>query len=494
MTHSKVNCWQYLRCGREPGGARAGELGVCPAATDATFDGINAGTCAGRFCWAVSGTLCGGECQGTYARKRATCLDCPFYLRVQFEEGTANLRTKFLRFVTPGASMLKGLEYRHIRRGTRFIVQGEAGSCAFIIQRGACMELVERDGDLHPIAHRSVGDVVGMLTLLTGEPETAHVEAETDLEVWAIDKARFETITHRDPDLLSFLTELVAERFDSRRPTAERTIGPYLATDIIGRGGYSIVYKGVVTGGNRPVAIKMLRHHLALHSDFIESFRKEARIISSLHHENILRVYDTLERFRTVFIIMEYVEGRSLRDLLAQQGHLPPEAAVGYLRQACAAMVHADCKGLVHRDINPGNMMVLSDGRLKLIDFGLACPAGTEDFEIGGTCAYWAPELIDGQPADRLSDIYALGITAYELLTGVTPHAAENAQRFFELRKAAEIPDPGTCVRDMPARLREFVLTACRREPRKRYRDAAHALRALEEMAEGDVQLKKQGG
>src|SRR5512143_565385 len=128
-----------MRCGREPGGVNAGEMGACPAAIDSSFDGINAGACAGRFCWAVSGTLCDGKTQGTFAKKRHTCVDCHFYQRVQFEEGTANLRTKFLRFITPNGSLLKGLGYRHIRKGTRFIVQGEPGASAYIIQRGACM-------------------------------------------------------------------------------------------------------------------------------------------------------------------------------------------------------------------------------------------------------------------------------------------------------------------------------------------------------------------
>jgi serine/threonine protein phosphatase PrpC/CRP-like cAMP-binding protein len=472
-----------MRCGRERGGAKAAELGICPAAVDASYDGIHSGTCAGRFCWAVSGTLCGGRRQGTFAKKRDTCLDCTFYQRVQYEEGTANLRTKFLRFITPGGSLLKNLDYRYIRRGTRFIVQGQAGTHAFIIQRGAGMELVEKDGGLHPIALRGEGDVVGILTLLTGEPETAHAEAETDMEVWAIDRARFETLTRRDPELLAFLTELAAERFDSKRPTAERTIGPYLATEIIGRGGYSIVYKGVDTRSGQAVAIKMLRHHLALQPEFLASFRKEAEIIARLRHDNILSVHDTIERFRTVFIVTEYLQGRSLKELILRQGRLAPQAALAFLRQACAALAHADREGLVHRDIHPGNMMVLPDGALKLIDFGLACPVEDQGVEEGGTLAYQAPELLDGAPASPLSDIYALGITAFELLTGVTPHAAESAQRFFELRRTAEIPDPGERVAGLPQQLREFVLTACRRDPAGRFPDAAAALAALEAAA-----------
>ncbi len=478
---AKINCWEYMRCGRERGGTAAHELGVCPAAVDATFDGINSGVCAGRFCWAVGGTLCGGTRQGTFAGKRETCVECHFYQRVQAEEGTANLRTKFLRFVTPRGSLLRGMGFRHVRRGVRFITQGVAGEAAYIIQRGACMELVEKDGELHPIAHRGEGDVVGMLTLLTGEPETAHVEAETDMDLWVLDRARFDGISRQDPELVAFLTELVAERFDSRRPTADRTIGPYLATRIIGRGGYSIVYEGRDTATQKRVAIKMLRHHLALQPDFLESFRKEAQVIAGLEHENIIRVFGMVERYRTVFLVIEYLEGESLKDLLARQGALGPEPAAALLRQACAAMAHAGRKGLIHRDINPGNMMLLSGGRLKLIDFGLACPAGAEDLEYGGALAYQAPELLDGHPADRLSDLYALGITAYEMITGETPHADPDPGRFIRRRRAEAIPDPAARVRGLPEALRRFILKACHHNPKRRYTDAAEALGALAE-------------
>lgn len=479
MPRSKTNCWEYMHCGREPGGVNASKEGVCPAATDVSFEGINKGHCAGRFCWAVSGTFCGGEVQGTFAKKRSSCLKCHFYQRVQAEEGTANLRTRFLRFITPNGSLLKGMGFRHFSRGTRFIKQGDTDATAYIIQRGACIELVEKGGELYPIRHSGEGDVVGMIALLTGEPQTGHVEAETDVDVWVIDKARFDDISHKDPDLVAFLTELVADRFDSNRPTASRTIGPYVATDIIGRGGYSIVYKGVQPGSDRPVAIKMLRHHLALQEDFLENFRKEASIISDLRHGGIIQVYDMLERYRTVFIIMEYIEGESLKDLLKKQQRILPGPAIHFLQQACAALTHAHQKGLIHRDINPSNMMVLSNERLKLIDFGLACPDGSDDMELGGALPYMAPELLDGEPADKRSDIYALGITAFELVTGKTPHDTSDAGRFMLQRKTEDIPDPIQQIPDLPQGLRHFILKACRLDSAARYQDAGQALQDL---------------
>ena len=242
-----------MKCGREPGGMKAAELGICPSATDVSFDGINSGKCGGRFCWAVAGTFCHGKIQGTFAIDRDSCLSCSFFNRVQAEEGTANLRTKFLMFVSPDAknSLLNVMAYKHIKTGERFITQGEVGGTAYIIHRGSCQVIVEKDGELHPVDHRGEGDIVGMMSILTGEPRSAHVEAVTDMDVWVLNKTQFDDISRKDVELLSFLTEIVADRFDSRRPTAKRnretegrTSGGTRATTASGR-------RTSATGGTR---------------------------------------------------------------------------------------------------------------------------------------------------------------------------------------------------------------------------------------------------
>jgi len=291
MNKTKQNCWEYTQCGRESGGCRVSEDGVCPAASDSSFTNINSGKCGGRFCWAVAGTLCNGKIQGTFAEKRETCVNCDFYKRVQIEEGTANLRTKFLRFMmaSPDNFLFQGATYEHIQQGTRFITQGKKGYTAYIIHRGACIEIVEKNGKLHPVGHRGEGDIVGMISVLTGDAGYFHVEAETDMDVWVIHKNQFDDISNNEPDLHEFLTEIVADRFDSKRPISDRTISKYLATNIIGRGGYSIVYNGIHTKLKMPVAIKMLRHDLFMRDDFLESFHNEAKLIAKLNHENIVR-------------------------------------------------------------------------------------------------------------------------------------------------------------------------------------------------------------
>ena len=156
MAERKLNCWQYMKCGREPGGMKAAELGVCPAALDISFDGINRGRNAGRFCWAVAGTFCGGKVQGSFAEKRNSCFSCEFFHNVRAEEGSANLETKFLKFVPRDAEspLFKSMTYQHIRAGDRFIRQGDTGDRAYIIQRGSCMVIVEKNGEFYPVGHR----------------------------------------------------------------------------------------------------------------------------------------------------------------------------------------------------------------------------------------------------------------------------------------------------------------------------------------------------
>ena len=160
-----------------------------------------------------------------------------------------------------------------------------------------------------------------------------------------------------------------------------------MATEIVGRGAYSIVDKGLNMDLSMPVAIKMLRHHLAMDPDFIDGFRNEAKIIASLRHDNILRVYDIEERFNTVFIIEKMVEGESLANMLCRLKCIPPKLAIRFLIQLCSGLRYARKKGIIHRDINPSNIFVQQGDRLKILDFGLSCPIGTEDFASFGTMA-----------------------------------------------------------------------------------------------------------
>ena len=481
MREQKLNCWEFKKCGRERDGKNVQEMGVCPAAHDDSFDGINSGRHGGRICWAVAGTFCEGKKQGGFHVKRESCVQCDFFQLVTRQEGASDGPTKLLKFLagTNDASFLGELTYRFVRAGERFLVQGAVEDTAYIIQEGTCLTVVEKNGALHPAGHSSRGDIVGIRGLFTGEPREAHVEAETDMHLWVLKKHQIDNISQHNPELLALVTEIVASQFDSKGPVADRKIGKYIATEIIGRGAYSIVYKAVHRDLKMVVAIKMMRHNMVVDSGFLLNFRKEAQIIASLNHESILKVYDFEERYKTVFIITEFLAGESLRNLLVRLGKIPQLLAVKYLRQICSGLAYAHEKGIIHRDIHADNIMVLPDDRIKILDFGLACPIGTEDEQIGGTLAYQAPELLEGGQADRQSDIYALGITAFELITGKIPFAAHEIMEIFQSNNQRVIPDPSHFVPGIFPELKRFIIKACHHQKGERYQDISEALRDL---------------
>jgi tRNA A-37 threonylcarbamoyl transferase component Bud32 len=487
MPSEKLNCWEFKKCGRQPGGKKAETLGLCTAAVDESFSGINNGKNAGRICWAVAGTCCGGKVQGTFAEKRRSCVSCGFYKYVQKQEGTSIANQKLLRFFSEdrtGKMLLDMTQCRFVRAGERIVRQGEIRDKAYIIQRGSCLVIVEKDGQLHPVDHRRRGDIIGVTSILTGEPQMAHVEAETDVELWALEDSMLNNISSEHPELFDLLTEIVASRFDTTRPTADRKISKYVASDIIGRGAFSIVYGGIHAGLNMPVTIKMMKHDLAMNPEFLQSFKNEAKVIAKLNHENIVQVYDIEERYRTVFIIMERLTGNTLDILLRSVGKLPPQRATHFLIQICEGLQYAHQHGIVHQDIKPANIFVLPDDKVKILDFGLACPFGSENF-LRGTPFYMSPEQVQCFPVDQRSDIYSLGLVVYEMLTGKRPFDEDNQWKVMEMRANQEIPDPAVEIPDLPATLRDFILKACSRDPSGRYQNITEALEALKVLGSG---------
>jgi serine/threonine protein kinase len=163
---------------------------------------------------------------------------------------------------------------------------------------------------------------------------------------------------------------------------------------------------------------------------------------------------------------------------------IPPKLATNFLVQICSALAYAHQHGVVHRDINPSNIIVQPNDQIKILDFGLACPAGTEDFSNAGTVYYMAPEQINGGPVDQRTDIYALGITAYEMVTGKRPFPEDNAKALLDMYLTRDITDPGLIIPDIPDELREFILKSARCDPDQRYQDMDQAMEVLRPLAQ----------
>jgi len=180
-----------------------------------------------------------------------------------------------------------------------------------------------------------------------------------------------------------------------------------------------------------------------------------------------------------VFIIMELLTGESLQDLLSRLRVLPVPLAVDILWQVCCALDHAHRHGIIHRDVTTDNIFVLSGNRIKVMDFGLACPVGTEDINLSGTAAYISPEQIEGDPVDARTDVYGLGVVAYEMVTGRKPFAGPNTKAVLDGHLHKDIPDPGRVVGNLPEVLRTFIMKAARRDPDRRYQNIDEVMQSL---------------
>lgn len=380
--------------------------------------------------------------------------------------------------------LLNSLKFERFRAGERLISQGDEGDRFYLIRKGSCIVNIEKENSLHPVARLKPGDVVGEMSVLTGEKRSSHVDAETDMEVWSLTSAQFDELAREYPDLRNFLTEIITERLSSLKMTSARKIGKYVIRDVLGQGAWSIVYKGNHGTLNFPVAIKMMKHTMAMDPDFQEKFQNEAKMIASLNHANIVKVYDIEEMYRTLFIIMEYLEGYSLEEHLENMPGMPLPAVLDILLQICNGLQYAHRQGIVHQDIKPANIFLQPDGLAKIVDFGLACPTGNVDFDLPGTAYYMAPEQIQGEPVDARTDIYSLGILAYEMITGARPFPEDTIALVMDKHLNEDGPDPRLQVSDLPVELGDFVTQCMRKSPDERPRDISEIIDKLSPLGE----------
>ncbi len=381
-------------------------------------------------------------------------------------------------------ALLNRMRPKRVAAGERIISQGDEGDYIYIIQDGACEVKIEKEGVDHPINRLKAGEIAGEMALLTGERRTAHVDAETDMTLWSLSRADFEGLCNDYADLTDYLTELVTHRFSTEKLTAHRTVGKYLINEILGRGGWSIVYRGTHESLNMPVAIKMLKHTMAMNPEFFEKFKNEAKTIAHLNHENIVKVYDIEELYKTIFIVMEYHEGVSLAYILERTPKPPLPRVVDILLQVCAGLSYAHENGIIHQDIKPANILVQADERTKIVDFGLSCPPGSADCGLPGTVYYMSPEQIEGESVDERTDIYSLGIMAYEMTTGQRPYPEDDIVELMNLHVEEDVPDPRELVPDLPIELSYLIKRATQRDPAGRFRTVWEILRDLQPFAD----------
>ena len=235
--------------------------------------------------------------------------------------------------------------------------------------------------------------------------------------------------------------------------------------------------------------MKILHERYANDEQFVERFRREATHAAGLSHPNIVSIYDRGVAGGSYYIVMEYIEGRTLKELIVTRGPCPVPVAISYTRQVLAALRYAHKNGIIHRDIKPHNVLVDREGRVKVADFGIARAGASEMTEAGsivGTAQYLSPEQARGAPVDESSDLYSTGIVLYELLTGTVPFTGETPVE-IAMKHLSQTPEAPSARRpDIPHDLDLVVLRALAKEPAERYRTAAELDRDLELVARGD--------
>jgi eukaryotic-like serine/threonine-protein kinase len=262
---------------------------------------------------------------------------------------------------------------------------------------------------------------------------------------------------------------------------------------LLGAGGMAEVFEGRDRLLARRVAIKVLQAQFARDPSFLIRFKREAQAAASLSHPNIVGVYDTGTEDGTHFIVMEFVDGRTLKEVIRAEGPLYPERAAEICADVCSALAAAHARGLIHRDIKPGNVMLTPEGKVKVMDFGIARATTSETITqtaaVVGTAQYISPEQAQGQAVDYRSDLYSLGCCLYEMLTGTVPFTGATPVA-IAYRHVREDPTPPRMLNgDVPAPLEAICLKAMAKNPDNRYQTATELHDDLERFRNGQPVL-----
>jgi serine/threonine-protein kinase len=264
--------------------------------------------------------------------------------------------------------------------------------------------------------------------------------------------------------------------------------GRYAVTARIAHGGMATVYLALDTRLDREVALKVMHAELARDDDFVRRFIGEAKSVARLSHQNVVAVFDQGADGPFLYLAMEYVPGRTLKEVLRERGRFSPAAALEIMTGVLDGLAAAHASGIVHRDVKPENVLLTTDGRVKVADFGLAraqaAVAHTRAGLLIGTVAYLPPEQVTGEPIGPRSDVYSAGVMLFELLTGRQPFTGDNPLAIAYQHVNQDVPPPSSVVPGIPVPLDQLVLAATSRDPALRPADASEFVRVVRRVRE----------
>jgi serine/threonine protein kinase len=261
-------------------------------------------------------------------------------------------------------------------------------------------------------------------------------------------------------------------------------IGPYVVIDTIGQGGMGVVYKAQDPVLDRIVAIKALHHSLLSEPEVVERFLREAKTLAKFSHQNIVTLYTALEEENRFYLVMEYVEGETVKSMIDEKGALPLEECISMFLQVLQGVGYAHQLQVIHRDIKPANIIITPEGRAKITDFGIAKVAGDVQLTKAGlqigTLQYMPPEQLNGKNSTFSCDIYALGATFFEMLTGRVPFKADSQFEVMRLVESEPPPSLRSLAESIPEGVDQAILKALSKEPQDRFSSATEFAQAIE--------------
>ena len=285
-------------------------------------------------------------------------------------------------------------------------------------------------------------------------------------------------------------------------PNSDKYIGKllddrYEILEVIGEGGMAVVYKALCHRLNRYVAVKIMRDDMAADDEFRQRFCAESHAVAMLSHPNIVAVYDVSHNDTMEYIVMELVDGITLRQYMDKRGAVPWRETLHFTKQMAKALSHAHERGIIHRDIKPQNIMLLKDGTIKIGDFGIAALENEMHEENGqaiGSIHYIAPEQARGELPDARSDIYSLGVVMYEMLTGKKPYEGDSIGEIAVKHMNAEAVMPRDIVPDIPEELEQITMKAMCADLSRRFQSANELLQALEDFTQAQLKAGEASG
>jgi serine/threonine protein kinase len=404
-----------------------------------------------------------------------------------------SIDTDEITLILSGVKILQDLDVEIIRdiaahtqvarfnQGEMVIQAGEMGRRIYFIFEGKVeVQIPDFRGDVKSRILLKKGEVVGEISLLINSNYSADIEALTKTTAFYLDRDHFKELIEKHPDFAEVMSQLMTSRMAQNGGI--NRVGKYELRGKLGEGNMATVFNAWDPELEREVAIKMLKYKLAFNDKFLDSFEREAKTIAGLNHPNIVNVFEVIDEFSTRFIVMEKLHGQDLSAILKEKGAFGIGETRAILSQVANALQYAHNhgdKGIVHRDIKPSNIVIDAYGNIKLSDFGIASPPQDKEVNIEGTPSYLAPEIINGDLLDGRTDIYAMGVMAFHMLTTSFPFSASTLAKLLKMQVNQKPPDIRNACPEIDEDLAAFIESALSKEPDDRISDWEEILRIL---------------